>query len=168
MNVEFKDGCCPSKGPRSRVVRNKEEAIGPPYIHDHIPFKFWITVSQFVSVFNHSQWCKLERQMAPFTGGCCSGGKTGYPLTKRSVIPSRLLQSACRSVFRQDTEPQLASDSCAISICVNALYECVCVCVCEWVKEASSVKCFEWSIRLEKHYISAPFHLPKVKLHTIL
>ena len=63
-----------------------------------------------------------------------------------TTVHPDLLQCPC--LF---TEPQITPDDCAISMCEY---------VCELGECGSSVKRFEWSIRLEKCYISAVHSIP--------
>lgn len=71
------------------------------------------------------------------------------------------LQLTCPSVLRQDTEPQSALGGCSISVwaCIYMVlgwagwglcYQCM-----NGWKMTCVVKCFKWSISLEKHYINA-------------
>ena len=67
----------------------------------------------------------------------------------------RLPHFACWSVIGHDTEPQID-----FSHRKGAAHRCTVVCVREWANVKNfTVKCFEWSSRLEKHIINRE-HLP--------
>lgn len=100
---------------------------------------------------------------------CGSGGRVGH-LPGRGFDPCLVL-SVHQRILRQDTEPRAAPEASVwvhvqiLDVCTHLhtseKWPCTNLCVIGWIK--GSIKCFEGSIKLEKHFIStSPFTIYKI------